>query len=186
MDVVLAVVSHWKEALAVVVVLGGLIFFHELGHFLMARVLGIGVRAFSLGFGPKLAAVRGGKTEYRLSLVPLGGYVSLAGEEEEENEEGKDRSEPESIAPEKTPDPVEAVFTPEEEFSGRPAWQRLLVVLAGPVANFFLAFLLYWGIAWMQGQASSLPEIGGVQAGSPAATAGLTAGDRIEIGRAHV
>ena len=70
MDVVLAVVSHWKEALAVVVVLGGLIFFHELGHFLMARVLGIGVRAFSLGFGPKLAAVRGGKTEYRLSLVP--------------------------------------------------------------------------------------------------------------------
>ncbi len=179
MDVVLAVVSHWKEALAVVVVLGGLIFFHELGHFLMARVLGIGVRAFSLGFGPKLAAVRGGKTEYRLSLVPLGGYVSLAGEEVEENEEGKDRSEPESIAPEKTPDPVEAVFTPEEEFSGRPAWQRLLVVLAGPVANFFLAFLLYWGIAWMQGQASSLPEIGGVQAGSPAATAGLTAGDRI-------
>lgn len=173
MDFLLTVVSHWKEAVAVVLVLGGLIFFHELGHFLMARVLGIGVRAFSLGFGPKLAAMRGGKTEYRLSLVPLGGYVSLAGEEEEEDAPEDPKAAADSAAG------PEVVFAPEEEFSGRPAWQRLLVVLAGPVANFILAFLLYWVIAWAQGQASSLPEIGGVQPESPAAVAGLAEGDRI-------
>lgn len=177
MDFLLTIVSHWKEAVAVVLVLGGLIFFHELGHFLMARVLGIGVRAFSLGFGPKLAAVRGGKTEYRLSLVPLGGYVSLAGEEEEEASEASEAA-ADSAADSPAASP-EAVFSPEEEFSGRPAWQRLLVVLAGPVANFFLAFLLYWAIAWAQGQASGLPDIGGVQPDSPAAIAGLTEGDRI-------
>lgn len=171
MDFLFAIVSHWKEAVAVVLVLGGLIFFHELGHFLMARVLGIGVRAFSLGFGPKLAAMRGGKTEYRLSLVPLGGYVSLAGEEEEPEQP--------SAAADDSPAAPQAAFTPEEEFSGRPAWQRLLVVLAGPTANFLLAFLLYWAIAWAQGQASSLPDIGGVQADSPAAIAGLAEGDRI-------
>lgn len=171
MDFLFAIVSHWKEAVAVVLVLGGLIFFHELGHFLMARVLGIGVRAFSLGFGPKLAAMRGGKTEYRLSLVPLGGYVSLAGEEEEPEQP--------SAAAADSPAAPQAAFTPEEEFSGRPAWQRLLVVLAGPTANFLLAFLLYWAIAWAQGQASSLPDIGGVQADSPAAIAGLAEGDRI-------
>lgn len=172
MDFLITVISHWKEALAVVLVLGGLIFFHELGHFLMARLLGIGVRTFSLGFGPKLATVRGGKTDYCLSLVPLGGYVSLAGEEEESDEDRTAERNAER-------GPGEVVFTPDEEFSRRPAWNRLLVVLAGPVANFLLAFLLYWGIAWAQGQTFLLPEIGAVVAGSPAAEAGLAAGDTI-------
>ncbi|MGE4554241.1 MAG: site-2 protease family protein, partial [Desulfovibrionaceae bacterium] len=67
-------------ALAVVLVLGGLIFFHELGHFLVARSLGIGVISFSLGFGPRIWGFRRGRTEYKLSAVPLGGYVQLAGE----------------------------------------------------------------------------------------------------------
>ena len=66
--------------IAVVVVLGGLIFFHELGHFAVARGLGMGVSTFSLGFGPKILKYRKGKTEYALSLVPLGGYVALVGE----------------------------------------------------------------------------------------------------------
>ena len=69
--------------IAAVIVLGGLIFFHELGHFLVARALGMGVSTFSLGFGPKLLTWKHGKTEYALSLVPLGGYVALVGEYED-------------------------------------------------------------------------------------------------------
>ena len=68
---------------AAIIVLGGLIFFHELGHFAVARWLGMGVSPFSLGFGPKLLKYRHGKTEYALSLVPLGGYVALVGENDE-------------------------------------------------------------------------------------------------------
>ena len=68
---------------AAIIVLGGLIFFHELGHFTVARWLGMGVSTFSLGFGPKLLKYRHGKTEYALSLVPLGGYVALVGENDE-------------------------------------------------------------------------------------------------------
>ncbi len=183
MNFLMHIVSYWQEALAVILVLGGLIFFHELGHFLMARVLGIGVRTFSLGFGPKLVTVCRDKTEYCLSLVPLGGYVSLAGEEEEkeqEEEQGKKRDMLEKTSdhiPEEVPD--EIVFTAEEKFSDRPAWQRLLVVLAGPVANFLLAFLLYWGLAWGQGQSYLLPEVGRVVEDSPAAMAGLAPGDMI-------
>ena len=144
---------------AVVIVLGGLIFFHELGHFVVARVFGMGVSVFSLGFGPKILKYKHGKTEYALSLVPLGGYVSLVGEgEEEEIPEG---------------------FTPEESFALRPAWQRLLVAVAGPLANLLLAWLLCWILAFGWGAAVLLPEIGAVNEGSPADAAGLKAGDRV-------
>ena len=168
MDFLLNILSHWESAVAVLVVLGGLIFFHELGHFSIARLLGIGVRTFSLGFGPKLLTVRGGKTDYCLSLVPLGGYVALAGEEDE------------AEAPDPKGKEIEGVlFTPEELYSGRPAWHRLLVVLAGPVANFLLALILYCGLAWAQGQTYLLPEIGDVSANSPAAAAGIQKGDLV-------
>ena len=83
MDFLLNILSHWESALAVLLVLGGLIFFHELGHFAVARLFRIGVRTFSLGFGPKLLKLRRGKTDYCLSLIPLGGYVALAGEDHE-------------------------------------------------------------------------------------------------------
>ncbi|BDV00310.1 zinc metalloprotease [Thermodesulfomicrobium sp. WS] len=143
--------------LAVIVVLGGLIFFHELGHFLMARALGIGVHVFSLGFGPKLLSWRPGATEYRLSLIPLGGYVQLAGEKENADD-----------------------ATPREnQFAQRPPWQRMLVVLAGPLSNFFLAWLIFWGLLATQGMEELLPVIGKVTAESPAAAAGLAPQDRI-------
>ena len=144
---------------AVVLVLGGLIFFHELGHFSVARFFGMGVSTFSLGFGPKLLKWQRGKTEYALSLVPLGGYVALVGETDEaEIPEG---------------------FTPEESFSLRPAWQRLLVVLAGPFANLLMAWLLYFGLAASVGTPVLVPEVGSLQENSPAARAGLLPGDLI-------
>ncbi|MBO4369606.1 MAG: RIP metalloprotease RseP [Desulfovibrio sp.] len=145
--------------ISVVLVLGGLIFFHELGHFSVARFFGMGVSTFSLGFGPKLLTWKKGKTEYALSLVPLGGYVALVGETDEaEIPEG---------------------FTAEESFSLRPAWQRLLVVVAGPLANLLMAWLLYWGLALCWGTPVMLAEVGSVQDNSPAMRAGIQAGDQI-------
>ena len=145
--------------LAVVLVFGGLIFFHELGHFSAARALGMGVSTFSLGFGPKLFKVKKGKTEYALSLLPLGGYVALVGEQD-------DQELPEG-------------FTKEESFSERPAWQRLIVVLAGPFANMVLALILCIILTFGWGIHTMTPNIGEVSEGSPAQAAGMLAGDTI-------
>ncbi|MFN2267789.1 MAG: site-2 protease family protein, partial [Desulfonatronovibrio sp.] len=137
----------FESALAIILVLGLLIFFHELGHFLVARILGIGVSVFSLGFGPKLLSFNYGKTEYRLSAVPLGGYVSLVGEADDEE------------LPEK--------FTPKESFARRAPWQRILVVVAGPIFNFILAWFIYWGLFWAHGQMELIAEVGEVADNSP-------------------
>lgn len=145
--------------LAVVLVLGGLIFFHELGHFVVARRLGMGVSVFSLGFGARLFGITRGKTDYRVCAFPLGGYVQLVGES------------PDAELPEG--------FAQEESFSRRPPWQRMLVVLAGPVFNFLLAWLIFWGLAYSQGVQEMLPVIGQVTNASAAEEAGLTPGDRI-------
>lgn len=145
--------------IAVTLVLGGLIFFHELGHFAVARGFGMGVSTFSLGFGPKILKRKWGKTEYALSLIPLGGYVALVGEQDD------------SELPEG--------FTREESFSLRPAWQRLLVVAAGPVANMLLAWLLCWILAFAWGTPQLLPQVGGLVENGPAARAGVEAGDTI-------
>ncbi len=145
--------------LAIALVLGALIFFHELGHFLVAKLFRIGVYTFSLGFGPKIFGTTFGQTEYRLSAVPLGGYVSLVGESNEgELPEG---------------------FSEKDRFSLRPAWQRMLVVLAGPVFNFLLAWFIYCFIYLAIGQQAFLPQIGKVMDETPAQEAGLKAGDRI-------
>ncbi|WP_419787552.1 RIP metalloprotease RseP [Pseudodesulfovibrio sp.] len=148
------------SAIAIVLVLGGLIFFHELGHFSVARIFGMGVKAFSLGFGPKLFGFVSGRTEYKISAIPLGGYVSLAGEagEGDEDDEG---------------------FPENQLFFRRPAWQRMCVVAAGPIFNFLLAFLIYWFMALAQGEGILLPVAGGVMAESPAAAAGIKTGDRV-------
>ena len=148
-----------RSILAVVLVLGGLIFFHELGHFVLARSLGMGVNVFSLGFGTRLFGFKRGKTDYRICVFPLGGYVQLVGES------------PDAELPEG--------FTPEESFSRRPPWQRMLVVLAGPVFNFLLAWIIFWGLAWTQGVQEMLPVIGQVTNSSAAADAGILPDDRI-------
>lgn len=148
-----------SSVLAVVVVLGGLIFFHELGHFIVARGLGMGVSVFSLGFGTRLFGFKRGKTDYRVCAFPLGGYVQLVGDS------------PDAELPEE--------FTPAESFSRRPPWQRMLVVLAGPVFNFLLAWVIFWGLAWSQGAQDLLPVVGQVTEGSAADAAGIVDGDRV-------
>ncbi|KAB1442390.1 RIP metalloprotease RseP [Pseudodesulfovibrio senegalensis] len=145
--------------IAVIVVLGGLIFFHELGHFVVARLLGMGVKAFSLGFGPRIFGFRSGNTDYRLSAFPLGGYVQLAGESGEPEEDD--------------------LFPENKLFSARPPWQRMLVVAAGPVFNFLLAFLCFWGLLLANGEMVMAPTVGEVVQGSPAQTAGIQSGDTV-------
>ncbi len=148
-----------ESIIAVALVLGGLIFFHELGHFLAARAFGMGVVTFSLGFGPKIVSFTRGATRYALSAIPLGGYVQLVAQD------------PDDTAP--------TGFPPETHFRLRPAWQRMIVVAAGPVFNFVLAWLLFWGLLVAEGRFEMLPIIGQVQKDSPAEMAGLRSGDTV-------
>lgn len=145
--------------ISIVLVLGGLIFFHELGHFLVARSLGIGIKTFSIGFGPALVSWQGKKTKYQLSVFPLGGYVSMVGENDEAD--------------------IPPPFTLKESFSNRPPLHRLLVVASGPVFNMILAILIFWGLFWAAG-AFPLAEIGQVLDPSPARQAGLVSGDLVK------
>ncbi|MGE4506981.1 MAG: RIP metalloprotease [Desulfovibrionaceae bacterium] len=149
------------STIAVVLVLGGLIFFHELGHFLVARIQGIGVKAFSLGFGPEIWGTTRGRTRYKLSVIPLGGFVSLAGE---------------------SPDGEDDDWPREMRFMDRPPMHRLLVVLAGPMFNFVLGWLLYWAIFVGMGHVPIVEyDIQEIIPGSPAVEAGLLPGDVITL-----
>ena len=145
-------------ALATVIVLGVLVFVHELGHFLMAKFFGVRVDAFSLGFPPKVLHKKIGDTDYRLSVIPLGGYVKLYGENP------KDEVPPEL-------EPV--------SFSHHPLWHRFLIVGAGPAFNLIFAALALFLVFTFSGLPYLTTEIGGVKEGSPAAQAGLQKGDRI-------
>jgi regulator of sigma E protease len=146
--------------LAFLFVLGVLIFVHELGHFLAARRLGIRVITFSLGFGPKILKVQRGDTEYCVSIVPLGGYVKMAGENPDDPRSGNP-----------------------EEFLSRTKWERFQVLIMGPIMNLLLAvvvmaFVLAQG-AEIQAFQDQPPVVGWVQQGSPAEKAGILRGDRI-------
>ncbi len=142
------------------VVLGILIIVHELGHFLMALKMGVGVEKFSIGFGPQIWAKKIGETEYRLAAAPLGGYVKMVGDEEGEPEEG---------AP--PPDPAKA-------FNKKPVWRRLLIVSAGPVSNLIFAALVF-SVIYMVGITVPDTKIKVILKDSPAMGAGLVQGDRI-------
>jgi regulator of sigma E protease len=151
-------VSWLAWAAAVLVLLGVLILVHELGHFIFAKLFDVKVIRFSLGFGPRLFGFMRGETEYRLSLIPLGGYVRLLGE---------DPGEP--IAPIDRP----------RALAAKPLWQRYTVVVAGPVFNLLLPLVIYF--VHYAGQSTLLPPtIGTVLPNLPAATAGLLPGDRVE------
>ena len=145
--------------LSTIFVLGVLIFIHELGHFLVAKSSGIRVDKFSLGFPPFIFKKKAGQTEYCLGAIPLGGFVKMAGENPDDHATG---------AP--------------DEFMSKSAGVRALVVLAGPIMNFVLAWLILWGIYFVQGEQFTDPDhavIGIVTPASPAAQAGLAPGDII-------
>ncbi len=138
-------------------VLSALIFFHELGHFAVARLMGVCVEVFSIGFGRRLAAFRALGTEWRIAAIPLGGYVRM---------KGQDDSDPTAVSA----DP--------DSYNSKTPLQRIAILLAGPAANFLLAYVLYIVIGLAGPQVLS-PVIGEVLKDSPAAAAGLRTGDRI-------
>ncbi len=162
-----------------ILVLGILIFVHELGHFLIAKWLGIRVEKFSLGFGPKLIGWHWGDTEYLLSAFPLGGYVKLFGEggfEENEMIE-KDYEQ----AGEQLPQRPASQLSDEDRaqsFSHRPVWHRMAVVIAGPAFNMGFAWLLLI-MLYLAGMPIMKATIGEVFKDKPAARAGLQTGDLI-------
>ena len=150
-----------------VVVLGVLIFFHELGHFLVAKYFKVKVLKFSLGFGPKLVGKEIGETEYLISAFPLGGFVKMLGEGEDEE-----------------------VLTPEDEkraFNNQHVLKRIAIVAAGPFFNLILALLIFCTCFMFSGNQILIPEVGQVNAGSPAGRAGFLKGDVIiSIGEKQV
>ncbi|MEJ2135355.1 MAG: RIP metalloprotease RseP [Desulfofustis sp.] len=143
-----------------IVVLGILIFVHELGHFLVAKLFQVKVLKFSLGFGPKLISRTVGDTEYLISAFPLGGYVKMLGENPDEAGKEEDQ---------------------ERSFAAKPVWNRFFIVLAGPVFNLLFSVLLFFLIFLVMGipENRDTTEIGEVSPQSPAAAAGIEAGDRI-------
>src|SRR5437762_14322406 len=108
---------------SVALVLGVLVFVHEFGHYAVAKLCGVRVEVFSLGFGKRLWGFRRGETDYRLSVLPLGGYVKMAGE-----------------------NPLESRTGDPGEFTSHPRWQRFLIAIAGPVMNILLAFVVFTGV----------------------------------------
>lgn len=145
---------------AVAVVLGIMVIVHEFGHFAAAKLFGVRVEQFAVGFGKRLFGFRRGGTDYRLNLLPFGGYVKMSGENPLENRTG---------------DPG--------EFTSHPRWQRFLIAVAGPAANVFLAIGLLTGVYMVRYERplffTKPADIGWVEPNSPAAKAGLEPGDRI-------
>ena len=147
-------------------VLSFLIFFHELGHFLAARLFGVQVDVFSIGFGKKIFTKQIGQTEWSISAIPLGGYVKMKGQDDS--------------------DPT-AVNYDGDSYTSKKPWQRIVILLAGPFANFFVAFMLYFGASQIGTYLSPLfnyshyisATIGSFSDDSPAKEAGMREGDKI-------
>jgi len=143
--------------LVALLVLSVLIFFHELGHFTAARFFGVQVDVFSIGFGKRLWTKTIGTTQWTLSAIPLGGYVKMKGQDDA--------------------DPTKVSYD-EDSYNSKKPWQRIIILLAGPFANFLMAFLLYLAISFL-GVPKLLAYVGAVGKETPALQAGLQKDDRI-------
>lgn len=149
---------------AFIFILGSAVVLHEFGHFIVAKLFKIRVETFSVGFGPRLFGKKWGHTDYRISAIPLGGYVKLGGDESNAPLEGASASD----------------IPVEEMFNLRPRWQRILVALAGPVMNIITALAIPFAAAMMYGvPATPAPVVYYIQPGGAAEKAGLQPGDRI-------
>ena len=156
------VITHW--VLPLIAVLGAAVVLHEFGHFLVAKLFKIRVETFSVGFGPRLIGRKWGTTDYRISAIPLGGYVKLGGDESNAPIEGEGASD----------------IPASERFDLRPRYQRVLVALAGPVMNILTALAIPFAAALMYGVPSMpAPVVSLVRQGGSAEQAGLKPGDRI-------
>lgn len=154
----------WQGILSFIFILGAAVILHEFGHFLVAKLFKIRVETFSFGFGPRLFGKRWGQTDYRVSAIPLGGYVKLGGDESNAPIEGAGATD----------------IPPEEMFNLRPRWQRILVALAGPVMNIITALAIPFTGALIYGvPATPAPVVIEVFRGGAAEAAGLQRGDRI-------
>ena len=158
--------TYFIGALAFIFILGSAVVLHEFGHFLVAKLLGIRVETFSVGFGPRLFGKKWGHTDYRVSGIPLGGYVKLGGDESNAPLEGQGATD----------------IPPEEMFNLRPRYQRIMVALAGPVMNILTALAIPFVGGMMYGvPATPAPVVFHVGAGGAAESAGLKPGDRIVV-----
>lgn len=152
------------STLAFIFILGAAVVIHEFGHFMVAKLLGIRVETFSVGFGKRLFGRRWGTTDYRVSLIPLGGYVKLGGDESNAGIEGESA----------TDIPIA------ERFDLRPRWQKFLVAVAGPVMNILTAIAVPFVAAMTTGvPVAPSPVVKSVRAGGAAEAAGIRPGDRI-------
>src|SRR5580658_6766571 len=142
------------------IVLGFMILIHEFGHFAVAKYFGVRVEVFSIGFGKRLLGFTRGETDYRISAIPLGGYVKMSGENPMDDRTG---------------DPG--------EFLSHPRWQRFVIAIAGPFMNVMLAFALWTGVFMVHYEYSSVIDgpafVGWVTPGTPAANAGIQPSDQI-------
>lgn len=156
----------WVILIAFVCALGPLVFIHELGHYLVARLFGVGAETFSIGFGHEITGwtdKRG--TRWKVGWLPLGGYVKFIGDEHAASAPG----DLDSLTPEER----------ERSFHHKPVWQRFLIVLAGPVSNFILAILIFAIFFASFGAPRTPPVVNTVEPGSAAAAAHIRPGDRI-------
>jgi len=145
------------------VTIGIIIFVHELGHFLAAKLCGMRVEKFSIGFPPKLISKKYGETEYTLALIPLGGYVKISGMVDESMDTEYQKHEPQPW-----------------EYRSKPIYQRMFVISAGVLMNAAVAVMIFWGVNFTQGQhVEDTTEVGYVVSGSPADVAGLQPDDKI-------
>jgi regulator of sigma E protease len=134
-----------------ILVFGSIIFFHEFGHFITAKLSGVLVNEFSLGMGPKLFKFKGKETTYSLGIFPIGGYIKMEGEDEESDHN--------------------------KSFSSKSAFKRFMIIFAGPVMNFVLAFLIFFLLFIFIGSPTTI--VGEILTGLPAESSNLTTGDRI-------
>jgi regulator of sigma E protease len=145
-----------RDIVAGAFVLGILVLFHEGGHFIAAKLCKVRVEVFSIGFGKRLWGWKSGDTDYRVSALPLGGYVRMSGD-----------------------NPVEERTGADYEFLSKPRWQRFLIAVAGPTANILVTLAILWGIYTFKGVPYLPAAIASVQSGSPADHAGVKAGDTV-------